>query len=168
MDCGWARSCSETGPWRRPSFGQAFAVANAPRVFQFFAAVPELPELLTSGRERDFLAWLFRNKSIVKNAIREEDLDAYVASYSRPGRMSAGFGYYRAVPKDIEQNRAAPPPPMPVLAVGAEGSLGPALQNAIRTKRPDARGEIIIGVGHYLLEEAPNEFVELLLPFLRS
>ena len=144
-----------------------FGIANAPRVFQFhFNAVEELPELLTEGRERVFLEWFFRTKSMVKGAITETDIEHYTASYSRPGRMSAGFNYYRAVPEDILQNSEAPAPLMPILALGGEKGVGDSLLKALKAKAPQTEGGAISGVGHYIPEEAPEAFVERLLAFI--
>ena len=49
----------------------------------------------------------------------KSDIDKYVASYSAPGGMRAGFEYYRAFPVTLEQNKehANVKLPMPVLAL---------------------------------------------------
>ena len=147
----------------------ALPLAAAPKVFQFyFNAVEDLPELLTQGRERAFLDWLFRSKTMVKDAIGEADLDRYVQSYSRPGRMTAGFAYYRALLHSIAQNKAAAPPSMPVLALGGEGGVGETLYTALKAKVQQTQGGAMAGVGHYIPEEAPNAFAERLLAFLAA
>jgi pimeloyl-ACP methyl ester carboxylesterase len=147
----------------------AFSIANAARVFQFYLnAVEELPELLTRGREREFLGWLFRTKSLVQSAIGAADLDEYVRSYSAPGRMSAGFEYYRAVPTSANQNRAAPAPRMPILALGGEGSLGERLYLSLKGRSQELEGGSMPGVGHYIPEEAPHAFVGRLLSFIKG
>lgn len=144
----------------------AFALANAPKVFQFYLnAVPELPELLTRGREREFLAWLFRTKAADPGAIGPADLDEYVRSYGDPVRMAAGFAYYRAVPASMEQNRAAGRLAMPVLALGAEKGVGTALHDALRSRADRLEGGQIAGHGHYLPEECPDELVRRILAF---
>jgi len=141
----------------------AFGIANAARVFRFyFCAVEGLPEILTQGRERAFFEWLFESKALVKGAVH---VDEYAPSYSRPGRMSAGFGYYRAVPISMKQNAAAAPPHMPLLALGGEGSLGDSLFRAIKAVAPQTQGGVMPGVGHYLPEEAPQDLVDRLLAF---
>ena len=145
----------------------AFGVANAPRVFQFYLnAVPELPELLTRGHERDFLAWLFRTKTANPDAIGPTDLDEYLRSYGDPARMAAGFAYYRAVPTDMEQNRAAPSLAMPVLALGAEKGVGTALHDALQGRAEHLAGGQVEGHGHYLPEECPDELARRILAFL--
>ncbi len=141
----------------------AFGIANAAKIFQFyFCAVEELPEILTQGREREFFKWLFENKSWVKGAV---EVDEYTQSYSRPGRMSVGFKYYRAVPISMKQNAAALPPQMPLLALGAEGSVGDSLFRAIKAVAPQTQGAVMPGIGHYLPEEAPEDLVDRLLAF---
>ena len=126
----------------------ALPLAAAPNVFQFyFNAVEKLPELLTQGREREFLDWLFRSKTMVKDAIGEADLEHYVQSYRRPGRMSAGFAYYRALLQSIAQNKAATPPTMPVLALGGEGGVGETLYTALKARASQTEGGAMAGVG---------------------
>ncbi len=148
---------------------KAFSVENAPKIFQFYLnAVPELPELLTRGKEREFLAWLFRTKAARPDAIGPDDLDEYVRSYGDPARMTAGFGYYRAVPADIAQNRAAPPLTMPVLALGAEKGVGTALFDALQGRADLLRGGQIEGHGHYLPEECPDELARRILAFAET
>jgi pimeloyl-ACP methyl ester carboxylesterase len=144
----------------------AFALANAPRVFQFyFNSVPELPELLTRGKEREFLGWLFRTKTVNHDAISPADLDEYLRTYSDPARMTAGFEYYRAVLTDIEQNKSGYLN-MPVLALGAEKGVGTTLYTALRKHVADLEGGLIPGHGHYLPEECPEELTRRLLAFL--
>ena len=147
----------------------AFAIERAPRVFQFFfCATPDLPELLTEGRERIFFKYLFDTKMLVRQAINDSDLSHYVESYARPGRMTAGFAYYRAAIESARQNSAAAPPRMPVLAIGGEGSVGSALHRALEAaKTPHLQGAVFAGVGHYLPEEAPREFVDHIVRFVR-
>ena len=132
-----------------------FSIDNAAKVFQcFFCAVQGLPELLTRGRERQFFEWIFESKSMVKGAV---DIDEYARSYSRPGRMSTGFEYYRAVPISLKQNAAAPVPQMPLLALGGEVSLGDNLYKAMKAKAPQTQGSAMRSVGHCVPEEAPPQ-----------
>ncbi len=147
----------------------AFGVENAPKVFQFYLnAVPELPELLVCGHEREFLAWLYRVKSVHTDAIGPADLDEYMRTYGDPARMAAGFGYYRAVPADIEQNRAASALLMPVLALGAEKGTGPALFQALKGRAPNLKGGQIDGYGHFLAEECPELLAQRITDFTRQ
>jgi pimeloyl-ACP methyl ester carboxylesterase len=122
---------------------------------------------LTEGRERIFFKYLFDTKMLVREAISDSDLSRYTESYARPGRM-AGFAYYRAAIESVRQNSAAVPPSVPVLAIGGEGSLGSAMHRALEAaKTPDFQGAVFAGVGHYLPEEAPREFVDYIVRFAK-
>lgn len=144
----------------------AFGLANAPKVFQFFFnAVPELPELLTRGKEREFLSWLFRTKSVNPHAISPAALDEYLRTYGDPARMSAGFEYYRAVLTDIAQNKSARLK-IPTLALGGEKGVGSTLHNSLKNFTEDLQGGMIPGYGHYLPEECPDELAQRILTFL--
>ncbi len=142
-------------------------IANAPRAFQyFFNFVPGLGEMLTQGRERAFLEFLFTRKSLKRDAISPADIDEYVRTYGDPRRMQAGFEYYRAVPENMVAHAAAPPLTMPVLALGGEGGVGMSLHDSLRGHCPDLQGGQIDGAGHYLPEEDPDELSRRLLAFL--
>ncbi|MBB3695224.1 alpha/beta fold hydrolase [Sphingomonas sp. BK580] len=147
---------------------EAFGIRNAPRVFQFFlGATPDLPELLVEEREEAFFRYLFDTKTTVRDAISQADLEHYVEAYSAPGRMSAGFAYYRAAHVTAEQNEQSSAPSMPVLAIGGTGSLGGAVHDALERKGTQhLEGRVFAGVGHYLPEEAPEEFAGAVLSFI--
>ena len=148
---------------------EIFTIANAARTFQFFFnAVPELPEILTTGRERAFLEWLFKTKATVKGAITAADIDIYLRCYEQPEHMSAGFEYYRAVPTSIKALEGGDRLAMPVLALGAEHGVGEALEKALAPHCLDLEGGVIKGSGHFIPEEAPEALISRLLAFCGS
>ena len=69
-----------------------------------FHQTSDIPEMLTAGKEREYLSWFYR-LAYNTEAITKADIENYVASYSAPGGMSAGFEYYRAFPTTLEKNR---------------------------------------------------------------
>jgi hypothetical protein len=76
------------------------------KLWQFsFNRLPDLPEVLTQGKERELLNWLFDNKAEYPSRITQAKRDRYVECYSRPGGMSNGFAYYRAVTTNMLQNK---------------------------------------------------------------
>ncbi len=152
-----------------PGISPPFDLSKAPKVFQFyFNAVPELPEMLTRGKERELLSWLFRTKSADANAIGPEDLDEYMRSYSDPRRMAAGFAYYRAVPMNIQKHQTAPALAMPTLALGGEKGVGMALYQSLRDRAESLTGGMLEGCGHYLPEECPRELADHVLSLLAA
>ena len=144
-------------------------VAQAPRAFQYFLnGVPGLGEMLTAGRERDLLNFLFRHKLGRQEAINDADVDEYMRTYGDSKRMSAGFEYYRAVPANIKLDAKASKLTMPVLVIGAEKGVGNALFEAMKPHALNIRGEVLHGFGHYLPEEAPEDLARCILNFFHS
>ena len=147
-----------------------FSPETVGRVWHFyFNAVDSLPEMLISGREREFLEWLFRSKSADwKTAFDPAALDIYARAYSAPGRWSGGMGYYRAIFESIAQNQATAltPLPMPVLAIGGALALAGAVEKSMAQAAARLQGAVIDDCGHYLPEERPAEVLAVVLPFV--
>jgi pimeloyl-ACP methyl ester carboxylesterase len=131
-----------------------------------FHQIPDIPEMLTAGKEREYLSWFYKF-AYNPEAITEDDIDRYVASYSAPGGMRAGFEYYRAFPITLEQNRehANVKLPMPVLALGGEYSFGNAALTSMKSLATDVRGGIVPFSGHWIAEEQPEFLIEQLSSF---
>jgi len=83
--------------------------------------VPDVPEFLVEGKEREYLSWFYQNEAYSSAAISQADIEEYTSHYSTPGGMHAGFEYYRAIPKDTIQNLnySNTKITMPVLELGA-------------------------------------------------
>jgi microsomal epoxide hydrolase len=136
-----------------------------------FNFLPELPELLITAREREFLTWLFKAKSVdFAKAFDAKAMDEYVRLYARPGAWSNGLGYYRAIFDSMAQNRAtaATPLTMPVLAIGGDAGLGDAMRGTFERFSPQLSGAVIPDCGHYVPEECPQALLEILEPFLAA
>jgi pimeloyl-ACP methyl ester carboxylesterase len=136
-----------------------------------FHMTPDLPERLVEGRERDYLAWFYREFSWQPNAITSADLDEYARTYAQPGAMRAGFSYYRNIPRNIADNRALLASgfrlPMPVLAVGGERAeaRGRAAEPeaSLREIAEDVQGLVVAECGHFVPEEQPHVLARALL-----
>ena len=148
---------------------EAYMPRPGSRTWQFhFHAMAEIPEMLTAGREADYLGWFFRTKSAVPGSMTEEAIASYVEAYQKPGAMTAGFNYYRAV----EQNRAFAeahrnhPFAKPMRVYGGEHATGLNFVNSLKAVDPAVEGGMIPGCGHYVPEEAPDAVVELITAML--
>lgn len=143
-----------------------------PRVWHFaFHGARDVAELLVAGRERPYLQAFFGARVADPSAITGADLDVYVAAYSAPGAMRAGFELYRAFDRDAADNRAAlaanGPLTVPVLAVGGEISTsGPVVEEMMREVADDVTGVRVPGTAHWVPEENPGAFADALLGFL--
>lgn len=147
---------------------KAFGISNYSKIWQFyFHSVPDLPEILTTGKEELYLSWFFRNKSVIVDAITPEDLKEYVRSYSTPGAMRSGFNYYRAVIENLQHNQEAVKTKlkMPVLALGGETATGMGMYYTMQAGAENLQGGLIPNCGHYIPEESPSDLVEQMLKF---
>jgi hypothetical protein len=131
--------------------------------------VPDVPEMLVQGHEREYLTWFYRY-SCNPSAITKEDIDEYVSHYSAPGGMRAGFEYYKALPEDIKQNEqySKVKLPMPVLFLGGECSFGTAGLDSMRLLATNVRGSLVANSAHWIPEERPDYLVDQLYKFFRT
>jgi pimeloyl-ACP methyl ester carboxylesterase len=138
------------------------------RLWQFsFNALPEIPEILTQGRERELLTWFFNLKTYA-DGFPEAKFERYIQAYSRPGAMSRGFEYYRAFETSAKQNLefAKTPLDIPVLALGGASSVGAGMIQLVQNFASNVSGGAIDDCGHFLPEEQPAAVAKRLLEFL--
>ncbi|KAL3463879.1 alpha/beta-hydrolase [Aspergillus heterothallicus] len=141
------------------------------RLWQFsFNALPELPEILTRGRERELLTWFFQLKTAHPDGMRRDHVERYVEAYSRPGAMSRGFEYYRAFDTSARQNLefAKTPLEIPVLALGGASSVGIGMVDLVGKFATNVSGGVIEDCGHFLPEEQPAAVAQRLMEFLEA
>ena len=133
-----------------------------------FHTTPELPELLTAGRERAYLTYFFTTFAHNKSAFAPAAVDEFVRAYSAPGAMRAGFEQYRAFPATAARNQGSAQIklPMPVLALGGQYSAGLAIVATVQQIATDVRGGSVPDAGHWLAEENPDYVLAQLLAFL--
>jgi pimeloyl-ACP methyl ester carboxylesterase len=134
-----------------------------------FHQAPDIPEMLTAGKEREYLSWFYR-LAYNPSAITQEDINEYVSHYSAPGGMRAGFEYYRAFPISEEQNKelAKVKLPMPVLTLGGEYSFGSAVNDSMKLLATDVRGVIVPLSGHWIPDERPDFLIKELAKFFNE
>ena len=131
-------------------------------------AAPGIADLLFAGRERELLGqWAFPSMTAVAGSITDEDVDEFARTYARPGGWRGAVGLYRSMLTEGDQIKAladAHPLTIPTLAIGAGG--GPFTS---RTLSQVTRGKVtsvqLEGVGHYAVQEAPEEVAEAVLRF---
>ena len=141
------------------------------KLWQFsFSILPELPELLTRGRERELFDWLFENRAKHPERIARAKRDRYVECYSKPGAMSNGFAYYRSGSVSASQNIqfSKEKLPVPVLALGGSGGMGERLRLLMEPLAERVDGGSIEDCGHYVMEEQPDLLAGRLLDFFLS
>ena len=96
-------------------------------------------------------------------------IEYYVSLYNRDKDvLRASFGLYRAWDATLTQNeeRKKTLLTIPVLGIGGENSWGPAPAAGMTPAANDVQTAVIPGAGHWVAEQAPEEMLAALTPFL--
>jgi pimeloyl-ACP methyl ester carboxylesterase len=126
-------------------------------------------ELLITGREKEFFrTFAFGDFVFIKEAFSPSDIDRYISDQARPGRLSAGFAYYRALlaGKEFFINTVSPPWTFPVLAIDGDHSMRGLTKTSFEQIAPNARSLVVANCGHFVQEEQPDSLAKILLDFL--
>lgn len=145
-------------------------IYNAPNIWHF-RFNGEYPEALVKGREATYFAYFWNVLAADRNhSLPEADRKAYVAAYSKPGRMHAAWTYFASWPQlakdfaQLSQTKLT----MPVLSIGGDKSLGKELAAQMKLVADNVTVVVLPDSGHWILEEKPKETTEALLKFLQD
>jgi pimeloyl-ACP methyl ester carboxylesterase len=134
--------------------------------FHFYG---ETPLKLVASRERIYFEHFWNDFAADRTrSVSEADRTLYTAAYARPGGMRAGFGYFAAFPQDAVDFEAFSKTKlaMPMLVLTGEKASGTFLIEQGRLVASDVRGVVIVGSGHWLMEEAPEQVLPRLVAFI--
>jgi pimeloyl-ACP methyl ester carboxylesterase len=143
-----------------------------PAAFHFiFHCVPDLPEFLIAGKEREYIKHFFDKQLYNSAAITPADLDHYTLAYEQPGAMRAALEVYRAFEKDAEENREwlkvnGKVKVPTLLMMGEKFLLTPFAESMASEVNENAEVLFIEESGHYIAEENPEAFVKGVLKFV--
>ncbi len=132
-------------------------------------SAPGIPEMLLTGREREFLGdWAFPIMTAVKGSITTHDVAEFVRTYSRPNGWRGAIGLYQSMLREGAELRELAkyyPQRVPVLAVGGRGG---AFTAGTMTQAIGASVSSVLfeGVGHYVAMEAPEKLAKAVLNFV--
>jgi microsomal epoxide hydrolase len=134
-----------------------------------FHAIPDLPEMLIAGREREYLDWFLRRKTANPETFSDADVAEYLRVFIKDGGLRAGLAYYRAAALSAQQNRqlsAKGKLQMPVLALGSDQGSIADMASPLRAFAEEVHGGVIANCGHFLPEEQPAEVAGELNAFI--
>ncbi|PZF66979.1 alpha/beta hydrolase [Curtobacterium sp. MCPF17_047] len=134
-----------------------------------FHQVPDLPEVLLQGHERDYIAWFLRNKTHHPDTFSDAEIDAYADSFAAAGGVRAGLAYYREAARSAEQNRALLETrrfTMPVVGVSAQFGSIADMAAPVRPYADDARNVVVPDSGHFIPDEQPELLADALREFI--
>jgi haloacetate dehalogenase len=139
----------------------------------FFFQVPDLPEIMIANSAEPFLRHMFRALSFRQDAVEEPMFVEYLRAFLLPGTIRAGLEDYRAAATvDIadDERDLARKLSCPVLAIWGEQGKMHTMFDVLATwkdKAQDVRGHPV-PCGHFIPEEAPQELLRDLIPFLEQ
>jgi pimeloyl-ACP methyl ester carboxylesterase len=148
------------GPWNE--------ILLNPLLWHFNFRGPDV-ERLVKGRERIYLDRFWNELSANPKAIDEATRRHYAKLYARAGAMHSAFNQFAAFNQDAIDNKAFLAKgklSMPVLAIGADKSFGPAMAEDFRYVATDVTSVVIPDSGHWLMEEQPAAMVAAIRGFL--
>ncbi|MBM4204544.1 MAG: alpha/beta hydrolase [Gammaproteobacteria bacterium] len=143
----------------------------------YFLAQPfPLPEKLIGADPEWFLRWSIQSWAGYKEAFSGEAMADYISSFSQPDRLRASCNDYRAGATldceiDAADRAAGRKISCPMLALWGAGVGKRAIEGRIldtwKRWANDVHGEGL-PCGHFIPEEAPEELITRLIPFLRG
>ena len=134
-----------------------------------FFWIPHLPEMLITGREREFWEFWIKAETWNPNAISEEALTEWVACLKSPGGLRGCMETYRAGLKNarINQELGKTKLTLPIMTVGAPEFFGPLVEQQMRdVSNGVERTAVFEQCGHSLALEAEHRLAEMLRSFM--
>jgi pimeloyl-ACP methyl ester carboxylesterase/quercetin dioxygenase-like cupin family protein len=142
-------------------------ILQNPGVWHFNFHGPDA-ERLVQGRERIYFDRIWNDFTGDPGKPDEATRNFFAATYAQPGGMRSGFAQFAAFARDAADDKVFEQVKlgMPVLAVGGEKSFGPLQAVIMRHVATNVREAVVVGSGHWLMEEHPVETVALIRGFL--
>ena len=192
----WGGSLAIALALSRPDLVRRLVVINAPYRYIDFTrawhmplfALPVVPDAIFALGGRGFVTWILDHGA--KRPIDAERRERYADAYADRERVAAMLAYYRAsvrgylkraavrvgrrVRSEVDTARpSGVPAPRPEATLVIWGAEDPALplpvgEAVVRDLGTSARMVTLPGVGHFSVDEASDEVVELVATFLRE
>ncbi len=134
--------------------------------FHFYG---KTPLALVAGRERIYFEHFWNDFAAdPKRSVSEADRRFYTKAYAQPGGMRAGFEYFKNFERDAQdfEQLGKTKLTMPMLVLSGEKAGGKFLIEQAKLVATDVRGEIVAGSGHWLIDEAPQKVIPLIIEFV--
>ncbi|MDR3478669.1 MAG: alpha/beta hydrolase [Gammaproteobacteria bacterium] len=134
--------------------------------FHFYGVTPLA---LVKGRERIYFEHFWNDFAAnPKCSVSEADRQIYAAAYAKEGGMRAGFEYFKNFEQDAKDFHAfsAKKIEAPMLVLTGEKASGNFLIEQAKLVANNVEGKIILGSGHWLMEEAPEQVIPAIIDFV--
>ncbi len=134
-----------------------------------FFWLPDYPEMLITGKEKEFWSAWMKAETWNPSAITEEAIDEWISKITAPGGLRGVLETYRATLKNARINRELKKDKlkMPVLTIGAPEFFGELVEDQMqRVAEKVERAEVFEECGHSLALKAEDRLADLLREFM--
>nr|BFD87797.1 alpha/beta hydrolase [Streptomyces sp. Xyl84] len=134
-----------------------------------FHLVPDLPETLLTGREREYVGWFLKAKTLSSDTFDDAEIEHYAASVAADGGLRASLAYYRDAAESARKNHEALERQrltVPVLGISSSHGSIPDMAASIRPWAGHATGILVQDAGHFIPDEQPDAVAAALTGFI--
>ncbi|RFC77422.1 alpha/beta hydrolase [Streptomyces sp. AcE210] len=134
-----------------------------------FHLVPDLPETLLTGREREYVGWFLKVKTLAPDTFDDAEIGQYAAAITADGGLRASLAYYRDAAESARKNHEALEQQhltVPVLGISSSHGSIPDMAASIRPWADNTTGVIVPDAGHFIPDEQPDAVAAALSDFI--
>ncbi|MGD6749130.1 alpha/beta fold hydrolase [Streptomyces sp. BH105] len=134
-----------------------------------FHTVPDLPETLLAGREREYVGWFLKAKALSPDTFDDAEIDHYAAAQATDGGLRASLAYYREAAESARKNREALERrrlTVPVLGVSSSHGSIADMAASIGPWADNTTGIVVPGAGHFIPDEQPEAVAAAITEFV--
>ncbi|MEU8733357.1 alpha/beta hydrolase [Streptomyces tendae] len=134
-----------------------------------FHLVPDLPETLLAGREREYVGWFLKAKTLSSDTFDDAEIERYAAAVAADGGLRASLAYYRDAAESARKNHEALERQrltVPVLGISSSNGSIPDMAASIRPWADRATGVVVPDAGHFIPDEQPAAVAAALTAFI--
>ena len=134
-----------------------------------FHLVPDLPETLLAGREREYVGWFLKTKALSPDTFDDAELDHYAAALAVDGGLRASLAYYRDAAESARRNHEALRQrhlTVPVLGISSSHGSVPDMAASISPWAENVTGVTVPDAGHFIPDEQPEAVAAALAGFI--
>jgi pimeloyl-ACP methyl ester carboxylesterase len=136
-----------------------------------FHLVPDLPETLLAGREREYVGWFLKAKALATDAFDDAEVDHYAAALATDGALRASLAYYRDAAESARKNHQALEQrrlTVPVLGISSSHGSIPDMAASISPWAENATGVRVPDAGHFIPDEQPEAVAAAIADFIAT
>jgi pimeloyl-ACP methyl ester carboxylesterase len=134
-----------------------------------FHLVPDLPETLLAGREREYVGWFLKAKALAPDTFEEAEIDHYATAIAVDSGLRAFLAYYRDAAESARKNHEALERQhltLPILGISSSHGSIPDMAASISPWAENATGVVVPDAGHFIPDEQPEAVAAALADFI--